>query len=205
MRSTASCAAAAATHSQHVGREIAAQWRAAQHFLFGRVQACDAKQGQIGLPHQRRLSPETHQLGSSASGKMRYHHAIEAAGRRRSGCIQIGVAVHVKQAYVAEIAARACHYRQRDGAIASQNHRQRSHLDGLFYAGLERLQRGNHTGKVSGSRAFRIGLGNLYRIVAEVGNLITDGLKPSRKARGAESGRCGFVARRQGRRTGGCA
>ena len=114
----ASLAASAAPHALNVSRQVAANRRPKQRFLFGRIEAGHSEKREIGLADQRRLAPEANHLRGAAPGEMRNDHAVDAAGRRGGGRIEIRVAIDINHADVAIIAAQASHGGQRDRAIA---------------------------------------------------------------------------------------
>ena len=162
------------TKALHVRREIAAKRRAIEHFLLGQVEAGDSKQRQVRLANQRRLAPKTHQLGGAAPHDVRHHHSIHAARRRRRWNIQIGVAIHINHADVAEIAAGSGNCRECYRAIAAQNHRQRAGFHGLLDARLQRFERSDHARNIACARALFVYLKKLGRIIAKIGDFVAN-------------------------------
>ena len=75
----------------------------------------------VGLAHQRRLAPEAHQLRRTAADDVRDDHAVDAARRRGSGRVQIGVAIEPQQIDVLVVAARAGKQADRLRAISAEH------------------------------------------------------------------------------------
>ncbi len=112
-----------------------------------------------------------------------------------AGILQIGVAVHVNHADVAEIAAGPGNRRKSNRTIAAQNHGQRAGFYGLLDARLQRFERRDHARNVARAGTFVVNLKKLGRIIAKIVHFVANRAEAVNQSGGAQRRRCAFEAR----------
>src|SRR5258708_1941031 len=76
-----------------VGGVNMAQRRARKKINFGLLNTLETVDERVWFAHQRRLSPETDEFRRPFADDAGEAHAVEAAGRRAGGSVQVGVAI----------------------------------------------------------------------------------------------------------------
>ena len=132
------------------------------------------------------------------------NHAVEAAGRRASGCVQIGVSIKPKQIYVLVVAARTGEQGDDLRAIAAKDENESARFQAKFGAGLQLVERGDDFRDVAGALVFVVIGKEARRAITEVGDFVADGLQTLDDAGGANGGGCFFASRKESGCAGGC-
>src|SRR5439155_9218722 len=89
------------------GGIVMPHWRFSEELLLRWIEPFESEERHVGLAHQRRLAPETHQLWRALADDVGHNHSVDAAGGSARGSIQIGVAIEPQKIHMLVVAPRA--------------------------------------------------------------------------------------------------
>ena len=170
-----------------------AHGRFGQIFLFLRIKSFESEKGHVRFAHERLLSPKANQFRRAFPENVRDHHAVNASGGRRSGSVQVGIAVDPQKIQVVVVAASGG--QQADGlrAIAAEDQHQGAAFHRQFRAQLQVVEAGDDLGEIAGPAMLFVVGKKARRTIAVIDDLVTRGLEPINNPGGTQS-RGGFLA-----------